>query len=98
MTITEKELTIKVLNKLTWDYYKELNPTRRAKSLPIYAGDLIQGILLHNTMEKTSKYLGFSYKAIYTSTERFLRPILGQLNGGAETWNFRLMHFIEYKK
>lgn len=98
MTITIEKLTDLTLNKLGWENNKELNPTRYKSSKPIYARDLIQAILSNNSISKSAEELGFSYKAVNTAIERFFIPLFGKLHGGQESWNFRLMHFIEHKK
>lgn len=98
MTNTVEELTNLILDKLGWIYYKELNENRHSKSLPIFAGELIYAIIEVGTLTKAAALLGISYKAAYTVTERVFRPIFGSLNGGAETWLFKLLDYIEYKK
>lgn len=96
--MSNEELTILVLDKLGWDYDKELNPNRYTISKPIWAGILIQAILETNSIPEASSKIGFAYKAVNTSIARFFIPVFGKLNGGNEGWRFKLMNFIEYKK
>ncbi len=48
-------------------------------------------------MEKAAKALNFSYKVLNTSVSKYLVSIFGNLNGGNETWKYKLLRFIEYK-
>ena len=42
--------------------------------------------------------MGIPYKRLYTISERCSVPIFGKIHGGNETWKFKLLNFIEYKK
>lgn len=96
--MTNEELTILVLDKLDWEYDKELNPNRYKISKPIWAGILIQSILETNSIPEASSNIGFATKAINTAITNFFIPIFGKLNGGNETWKFKLLNLIRYKE
>lgn len=95
--MTIEEITTLILDKLQWDYDKELNPNRYSNTLPVYAGDLIYAILKESNVTKAAKYLQMSYKVVNTCVERNLQPLFGKLNGGNEGWEFKLLHFVQYK-
>ena len=95
--MTNEDLMILILDKLDWDYDKELNPNRYSNTKVVYAGDLILGLLNSKVATKASLEMGFSYKVINTSIQRYLTPIFGRLNGGEETWYYALTHFIRVK-
>lgn len=96
--MTNEELTVIILDKLGWDYDKELNPNRYRHTLPLYAGELILSILDNETVSKSAKVLAFSYKVVNTAITREFVPIMGNINGGTATWRFRLEHYAEHQK
>lgn len=96
--MTKDDIAVMILDKLSWEYEKELNPTRYKGTPVLYAGDLILQILLHDTVHKASEALGLSYKVVNTAVSRYLVPVLGNLVGGAQTWGFRLQDFAEVQK
>lgn len=96
--MTNEDLMLLLLDKLNWDYDKELNPNRYRHTLPLYAGDLIVSILDNETVTKAAEALNFSYKVVNTAVTREFVPIMGNINGGAATWRFRLEHYIEHQR
>lgn len=96
--MTNEDLTVLILDKLLWDFDKELNPARYKHTSVLYAGELILSILNNETVSKAAKHLCFSYKVVNTAISREFVPLMGNLNGGAATWRFRLEHYIEHQK
>ena len=95
--MTYEELTNLILDKLGWEYEKELNPKRYKTSKVIYAGDLILSIISTNTVKEAAIVLDIPYRTVYRAIESSLIPVFGILNGGLETWKYKLEHFVEYK-
>ena len=95
--MTNQELTIIILDKLGWDYDKELNPNRYSISRPLWAGILIEAILDTKSIPKAASKIGFATKAVNTAISNFFIPIFGKLNGGNEGWRFKLLNYIEYQ-
>ena len=73
--MTNEELTVLILDRLNWDYEKELNPNRYKSTKVLYAGDLILSILEHKTVQKAAESLSFSIKVFYTAIQRNLIPL-----------------------
>jgi len=96
--MTNEELTVLILDKLNWDYDKVLNSWHYSGIPDIYAGDLILSFLINESIEKVSKDINTSYKTIKTITDRVFKPLFGSINGGGDTWRYRLALFIEYKR
>jgi hypothetical protein len=96
--MTNEELTLELLDKLGWDYDKELNPNRYKNTKPVYAGELILAIFNHTTVTEAAKNMGFSYKVVMTAAQNFLKPIFGPCNGGNDTWKFKFQHFLQKKE
>jgi hypothetical protein len=95
--MTNEDLMILILDKLDWDYDREMNPNRYSSTKELLAGPLILAILDNITIPKTATYLGRSFNAINSIIGRELVPIFGKLQGGNETWKYTLITFIEYK-
>lgn len=95
--MTNEDLMLNILDKLSWDYDKELNPNRYKNTPVLFAGELLLALLNTGTVAKAAEYLKFSYKTINTAIGRELVPLLGSLHGGNETWKYTLMHFSEHK-
>lgn len=93
-----EDFTIQVLDKLSWDYDKVLNPGHYKNTKDLYAGDLILAIFNTANTPEAALLCGVSYKTVLTAIKRFLVPELGALNGGYETWKFRLEHLIQVHK
>lgn len=96
--MTNEDLMILILDKLDWDYDKEMNPNRYNNTQPLIAGVLLLAILNNETIAKAAAFLKLSYKVVNTCVTRELVPVLGNLHGGGATWRFRLEHFIEYQE
>ncbi len=95
--MTNEYLTILILDKLEWFYDKELNPKRYTKTKAILAGDLINLILDNGTIPKTANALGIGQQTLNRLITNMFVPIFGKLNGGGETWKFKLEVFVSYK-
>ena len=93
--MTNEDLMIVILDKLDWDYDREMNPNRYKGTKELTAGPLILSILDMGTITKASEQLGLSYKVVNTVISRELVPLLGNLQGGNATWRFRLEHLGE---
>lgn len=87
-----------VLSKLDWDATLCLNPNRHKGTKEILAEDMLEALLCTDTVHKAAEYLITTYKVLNTCIKRNLAPILGNLNGGRETWNFKLGHLIKIKR
>lgn len=96
--MTNEELTILILDKLVWEYDTVCNPRHYRNTKSIFVGNLILSILNNESIAKVSIDLNTSYKSIRSITTRLLEPIFGQINGGGDTWRYRLTLFIGYKK
>ncbi len=95
--MTNEELTVKLLDKVGWDYDLLLNPGHYKSTKDLLAGELILAIFSTNSTVEAAKYLGIAYKTIVTLSPRFLQPVFGILNGGGETWKFRFLHELNLK-
>lgn len=96
--MTNEELTVKLLDKIGWDYDKILNPGHYKNTKDLFAGDLILAIFNTSSTEEALNTLNTPYKTFITISERFLKPLFGKLNGGGETWRFRFLHELELKE
>jgi hypothetical protein len=96
--MTNEELTVLILDKLGWDYDLVLNPDHYANMFDILAGDLIYQVLVNDTISNTSKSMGCGSQTLNRLLEKTLVPIFGKIQGGNETWKWKLITFIEYKK
>ncbi len=95
--MTNDDLTTLILDKLNWDYEKELNPTRYSSTSVLYAGDVILTILNIGTLNNTAKFLSIGEQTLNRLIEKWFIPLFGKLNGGGETWKFKFTNFVEYK-
>lgn len=95
--MSNEDLTVLILDKLGWDYDLVVNPGHYKSTTDLYIGDLIKSLLELNTVELASKSLNRSYKAVNTAISRYFIPLFGKLNGGNETWKFKLLYLIEFK-
>ncbi len=95
--MTNEDLTIVLLDKIGWDYDKLLNPGHYQNTGDLLAGDLILAILSTERIIDVTGLIGFSNKSIITAITRFFIPRFGKLNGGGETWKFRLQHELGVK-
>lgn len=96
--MTNEDFTTLILDKLGWDYERELNPNRYRNTEILYAGDLILALLVGGTTEKAAQHLNTNYKRLYNSCVNTLVPVFGNLQGGGQTWKQVLLKYIEYKK
>ena len=96
--MSNEELTILILDKLGWDYDLIANPNHYKNTKDIFIGNLILSILQNESIEKVANSLNTSYKSIRTITVNKFEPIFGQINGGGDTWRYRLTLFAGYKK
>ena len=86
------EQTDLILAALGWDFDLVLKP-KRSNSDQILAADLIYALLEYPTVSIAAKQMGFGEQTLYRTIDKWLKPVFGTLNGGGETWVFRLrMH------
>ena len=95
--ITDKHIQ-EMLSILHWSDTLCLNPNRHKGTKEILARNLLDAILRTDTVHKAAEYLETTYKVLNTCIERNLVSALGNLNGGRETWNFKLGHLIKIKR
>lgn len=95
--MTNLELVDVLLDNLGWNNKEVLNPNRYSGTKEIYAEELLLAILEKGTIPKTAVHLDRSFNAINLIIQREFVPIFGKLNGGGETWKFKLLSYIEYK-
>lgn len=93
-----EEFTVKVLDKLGWDYDKVANPGHYKNTEDLLIGDLIFAIFSTDNTPSAAEMCGVSYKTVLTAIKRILVPEFGSLNGGGETWKFRLEHYLQVHK
>lgn len=96
--MSNEELTILLLDKISWDYDKILNPGHYKNTKDLFAGELIFSIFSTSNTEEAAKFIGFSYKSIVTALDRFFRPQFGNIHGGTESWKYKLLCTLEYKE
>lgn len=87
-----------ILNILQWNNSLCLNPRRHKGTKEVTSFSMLDALMRTDTVHKAAEYLEITYKVLYTCIERSLVPILGNLNGGNETWNFKLSHLIKIKR
>lgn len=95
--MTNEELTILILDKLNWDYDKVVRRAR-ANSTELLAGDLIFAVLEHDTVPNAAKYLNKGSQTLNRALEAEFVPLFGKLSGGNETWKYKFLSFVEYKR
>lgn len=95
--MTNLELVDLLLDNLGWANKEVLNPNRYSGTKEIYAEELLLAILEKGTIPKAAELLGLSFNPINQIIQREFVPIFGKLNGGGETWKFKLLSYIEYK-
>lgn len=95
--MTNEDLTVLILDKLNW-YYDDVLRKARANSSELIAGEVILAILNHDTIPKAAANLGKGAQTLYRVLDGYFVPIFGKLNGGNETWKWKLLCFIEHKK
>ena len=93
----ESKIIDKVLTDLGWTEDECLNKNRQSGTIPITAKELVTALLNEGTVKSCATSLGRSYNSINSIIQRELLPIFGPLNGGNETWKFKLLNLIEYK-
>jgi len=95
--MTEEELTVLILDHFNWEYDTSIG-SKYKNSPTIILGDLILAILVCNSLPKACEYLNIGYKATNNAVQKVFVPIFGKINGGNETWAFKLLNSIAYKK
>jgi hypothetical protein len=96
--MTNEELTVLILDKLGWEYDLLLNPGHYKSVIDIYAGDLILWLLNLETIRDVSKHISCGEQTLNRLITKTLVPIFGRLNGGKESWKWKLISFVNYKK
>lgn len=96
--MSNEDLTIIILDKLNWQYDDIANPEHYKNTKDIFIGDLVFSILENESIERVGISLNTSYKSIRTTTVRLFEPIFGQINGGGDTWRYRLALYAGYKR
>lgn len=96
--MTNEELTVLLLDKVGWEYDKLLNPGHYKNTKDLLAGELILAIFSTASTPDAATLIGSSYKSIITALKRFFNPQFGELNGGGESWKFRLQHELQLKE
>lgn len=94
--MTTEELTTLILNKLSLEYNTVLRKAR-SNTCEILAGDMILAILEQGTVPKAAKLLNRGAQTLNRILDEYFVPKFGKLNGGNETWKWKLLTFIEYK-
>jgi 5-methylcytosine-specific restriction endonuclease McrA len=95
--MTNEDLTVLILDKLDWDYDKLLNPTKYTNTPEVLAGDLILLVLECSNTKDISPRLNIGHQSLNRILAKELQPIFGKLNGGGESWKFKLMTYVEFK-
>ena len=95
--MTNEELTIIVLDKLNW-FFEDLARPPFGSFKGWTKGQLVELILEYETGPQVCKYYGCGQQTFNRTVKELLEPLFGKLNGGNETWKFKLLDFIEYKK
>lgn len=96
--MTNEDLTTLILDKLGWLYDKALNPSRYSNTTEILAGDLIYLLLEYGTTPKAAKALGVGQQTLNRIMAQQFVPLFGHINGGGETWKFKLITHAEHRK
>lgn len=94
--MSDEELTVLILDKLNWDYDLVLRKAR-ANTTEFIAGDFIYSIVKFKTIKDSALFLGRGHQTLVRVISNYLVPVFGILNGGNETWHFKLLSFIGYK-
>jgi 5-methylcytosine-specific restriction endonuclease McrA len=95
--MSNDELTVMLLDKIGWDYDKILNPGHYSNTEDLFAGVLIEGILSTKGTKEASDLIKFPYKTVTNALEQFFQPQFGKLQGGGETWRFKLLTEVRFK-
>lgn len=95
--MTNKQLAEKIVLKLNYTYDTIIKPKRGSQ--PNWTlGNFIEDLLQQETTTALSKHYSCGIQTINRVINKVLSPTFGKLNGGGETWKFKLITFIEYKK
>lgn len=86
-----------VLDKLNWDYEKVLNAGHYSSVPDILAGDFVLAILEAGKMKGLHTKLGVGEQTLNRLVEKVWTPVFGKLNGGGETWAWKLKNYVEIK-
>jgi hypothetical protein len=95
--MTNEELTALILEKLNIEPLAIFKKAR-ANSAEILAKNLVNAIISYNTVTKAAKALHSSEQTLNRVIYKHLVPILGNLQGGGETWKLHLLNLIKYKE
>lgn len=71
---------------------------KHGNSPELYTKDLIRAILDFTTLREVAKAFKVGEQTINRTVAKVLVPVFGNLNGGHETWKYKLLAFIEYKE
>lgn len=71
---------------------------KHGSSPEITTKSFINALIHSDSTVEVSELLGIGEQTVHRSIVKHLRPIFGTLNGGNETWKYRLLKSIEYKE
>ena len=92
----ETQMTISelIINKLELPY---IIKTKRSNCRELTSIEVIEAIVYNNTCSMAAKSLGIGEQTLNRIIYKNLKPKLGILQGGNETWRYVLLKCIEYK-
>lgn len=94
--MTNIELTNLILKKLNLEYNSILRKAR-SNTTELIAGTLVSTLLSEGTVPKAAKLLNKGAQTLNRTIDEYFVPIYGKLNGGGETWKWKLLNSIKYQ-